>query len=250
MDFIKPGILEHYHFPDFKEATSFGLLAVGGDLQPYRLIKAYSEGIFPWFDPADDIHWWIGRFRPIYIPGHIHLGKNLRKAILRNQYRVVFDYNPMQVLENCGKVNRKGQDSTWISDDIKAAYYQLYRFGILHSIEVYRENEMVGGLYGLSMGKAFFGESMFHTEAECSKIALFALSEFLFENQFYFIDSQVSNPHSYRMGAHEISFKRFYKFLKIAVNEPTLRGQWEYNLEPLPQRLKMAMNRKFESEIF
>ncbi len=216
-------------FPNPLLADENGLLAIGGDLNVDRLLLAYSLGIFPWFNPEDDILWWASPYRPVYIPGKLKIPKSLRRTIKKYPFEIKLDTNFKDVILNCATVDRTGQEDTWISDEIINVYSILFDMGYLHTVEVYLENKMVGGLYGISLGRAFFGESMFHIIPNTSKIALHALAFMLKNWDFHFIDSQVSNPHSFRMGAIEVSNIVFDKMIKKAMSYETKLGPWEYN---------------------
>lgn len=220
-------------FPSPLDAEPNGLLAIGGDLSVDRLLLAYSNGIFPWFNPDDEILWWASPFRPIYIPGEIKVSKSLAKTIKKYPFEIKLDTNFEEVIERCANISRKGEAETWISDEIIDSYRTLFNLGFLHTVEVFLEGEMVGGLYGLSLGKAFFGESMFHIMPDASKVALYALSEMLYDWNFHFIDSQVSNAHSYRMGAREVTNVDFDKMVNEAMNHSTKPGPWEYDFSNL-----------------
>ncbi len=213
-------------FPDPLLAEPNGLLAIGGDLSSERLLLAYSMGIFPWFNPGDEILWWASPFRPIYIPGQIKISKSLRKTINKGAYIIKLDTDFEGVIAHCAQVERKGEKGSWISPEIIAAYKTLFQAGFLHTVEVYLQDQLVGGLYGIALGRAFFGESMFYLSPNASKIALFSLSEFLKLKQFHFIDSQVSNLHSFNMGAHEVSRTVFDTMVMKATKYPDDLGPW------------------------
>ncbi len=216
-------------FPDPLLAEANGLLAVGGDLSVERLLMGYSMGIFPWFNPEDDIMWWASPFRPIYIPGKIKVSKSLARSIRKYPFEIKLDTNFKEVIHQCATVERSGEPGTWISDHIVESYQILFEMGYLHTVEIYLDKKLVGGLYGVSLGKAFFGESMFHNMPNASKVALFALSEMLQKKGFHFIDSQVSNNHSFIMGAHEVSNKTFDNMLHEACRFDTERGPWTFD---------------------
>ncbi len=224
-------------FPSPTLAEENGLLAIGGDLSPERILLAYSNGIFPWFNPDDDIMWWSSPYRPIYFPGKIKISKSLKSSLRKRDYIIKLDSNYEELMLNCANAYRKGQDSTWISEEIIESYRDLFNLGLLHTIEVWYKGEMIGGLYGTAMGKAFFGESMFQTRSNASKIALYYLSKMLEDWGFLFIDSQVSNPHSFRMGAKELNKKDFLALLEKALDSETVRGPWEYDFSNIRRNL-------------
>ncbi len=225
-------------FPDPLLAQENGLLAVGGDLNIDRLLLAYSMGIFPWFNPGEDILWWASPYRPIYTPGKIHLSKSLKQTIRKHNFEIRLDTNFKDVINYCGSISRNGQLGTWISEEIISTYQILFDMGYLHTVEVYLKNKLVGGLYGISLGRAFFGESMFHLMPSTSKIALFALSELLKAKDFHFIDSQVTNPHGLRMGAHEVTNVVFDRMVKDAMKYEDDTGPWSFDLANLKDLIK------------
>ena len=226
-------------FPDPNLSEDDGLLAVGGDLDPQRLILAYANGIFPWYNPGDDIMWWASPFRPVYIPGTVKVSKSMRAAVRKNIFEIKLDHNFDETIRNCASVERRGQEMTWISEEIIDSYQVLFDIGVLHTVEVYLNDEMVGGLYGVSLGKAFFGESMFQKVSDASKIALYSLSEMLHKWDYKFIDSQISNPHSFRMGARELAKPNFHNLLDDAMSYDTKLGPWEYDFADILAKLKI-----------
>jgi leucyl/phenylalanyl-tRNA---protein transferase len=213
-------------FPDPETADSEGFLASGGNLSTDMLIMAYCIGVFPWFNPGDPILWWSPDPRMIFLPGQMKISKSLRKTINSGIFRVSFDTRFNTVIEKCSGVKRPGQRGTWITKEMIAAYKKLHEQGIAHSIEVWYETELVGGLYGLSIGHAFFGESMFHTKTDASKVAYYHLSEFLKKTGFDFIDGQVPNPHLASLGAFEIPRNQFLSLLTKSIHSNTLLGPW------------------------
>ena len=214
-------------FPDPTEADPGGLLAVGGDLSPERLLLAYENGIFPWYSEEDPILWFSPDPRMVFFPEDFRFSKTLLKTVSSGKFSVRADTDFAAVVENCAQVRRKGQSGTWITEEMKAAYGKLHSLGYAHSFETYREGELVGGLYGVSLGGAFFGESMFHTETDASKVALFHLAQKCWESGFDFIDSQVPTDHMRTLGGREISRKEFLSALESSLGKETLRGKWE-----------------------
>ncbi len=213
-------------FPPATKASDKGLLAFGGDLSTERLLAAYKNGIFPWYSEGDPILWWSPNPRLILFPQHLNCSKSLRRTIKKKVFEVKADHNFMQVMEYCSKVPRLDQEGTWITKEMKNAYYRLFQEGYAHSIETYYNDKLVGGLYGISLGKAFFGESMFFLKTDASKIALYYLVDFCTEKNFHFIDSQVSNYHMIRMGAIEISRNNYLKRLSDALKYDDHVGKW------------------------
>ena len=223
-------------FPPVSQSTNDGLLAIGGDLSPERLLVAYSSGIFPWFAEGEPILWWSLDPRMVMKPTDLKVTKSLWKTIESNKFSCSFDSDFEGVIRACAMVPRtdeqfeeeedKDEPSTWISEDMIAAYCELHEMGFAHSVEVYQDNELVGGLYGVAIGKVFCAESMFHTKTDASKVALYNLCQFLIRNGFELIDSQQETAHMKRMGAAPIPRKEFMKTLKPLVKAESLVGNW------------------------
>ena len=213
-------------FPPAVYAEPDGLLAFGGDLNIDRLLTAYSSGIFPWFNPDDPILWWSPDPRPLIYPDRMRVTKSLRRTIAKGKFDISFDTDFKAVIENCAKVPRKGQDGTWLTAEMKEAYLNLHKHGYCHSVEARLDGELVGGLYGVALGKAFFGESMFHKVSDASKVAFYYLCKKLNDKEFHFIDGQVSTPHLLSLGAVEVSRDLFLKKLGEALKYPTERDFW------------------------
>lgn len=189
-----------------------GLLAVGGDLSPPRLINAYRQGIFPWYSDDQPILWWSPAPRCVIYPDAVHVSRRLRRRYNQGQFRLGVDQAFHEVIEACA-APRQDDEGTWITADMKSAYIRLHDMGVAHSVEVYMDDELVGGIYGLALGAVFFGESMFSKREDGSKIALVALCRQLKEWDFTLLDCQVSNPHLLSMGAQEISREEFNGYL-------------------------------------
>jgi len=213
-------------FPHPCEAVHDGLLAIGGDLSPERLIAAYSTGIFPWFSNNDPILWWSPNPRMILIPDKFKVSKSLKQTLKKDKFKIRVDFAFEEVIDSCNKVPRKEQNGTWITDDMKNAYIKMHKLGLAHSFEAWEGNKLVGGLYGISLGKAFFGESMFHKRTDASKVAFFYLSEFAKKNKFLFIDCQLPTTHLASLGANEISRDDFLDLLADAMEHPTYKDKW------------------------
>lgn len=210
-----------------------GLLAVGGDLRLERLLAAYRHGIFPWFDEDQPILWWSPNPRCVLYPNDLHVSKSLRKRLKKNDYHVTFDLAFEDVIRSCA-APRDNTSGTWITSDMTAAYLALHHAGIAHSVEVWREQTLIGGLYGLAIGKLFFGESMFSRESDASKVAMVYLVEQLKRWSYHLIDCQVYNPHLESLGAREISREKFETELKAHIDAPgALNWQidWDYRSE-------------------
>ncbi|MGQ3888931.1 leucyl/phenylalanyl-tRNA--protein transferase [Legionella sp. CNM-1927-20] len=213
-----------YTFPNPEEADDQGLLAIGGDLSPGRLLTAYSQGIFPWFDDDHPILWWSPNPRLLLIPQEFKLSRSLKKS-LKKPYLFTIDKAFKQVIHACATIDKRKKD-TWITSDMQQAYIELNRLGYAHSVEIWSEDKLVGGLYGVSLGRAFFGESMFHKERDTSKIALFYLCQLLIDWNFDFIDCQLPTPHLQSLGAIIVSRRDFLKQLKQTLQYPTRKGLW------------------------
>jgi leucyl/phenylalanyl-tRNA--protein transferase len=205
-----------------------GLLAAGGGLSPDWLMAAYSQGIFPWFEVGQPVLWWSPDPRLVLYPDRVKISRSMRKLIRKQPYLITMDTNFVDVIHNC-KSERDGATGTWITDEMQAAYIQLHELGLAHSIEVWAGSAIVGGLYGVALGKVFFGESMFSKEANASKIALIALALQLRRWQFGLIDCQVSSQHLLSMGAEEISRHSFCAHLHdLAALDPH-PGLWKFD---------------------
>lgn len=203
-----------YEFPSTQEALDSpnGLLAVGGDLSPQRLLSAYEQGIFPWFSDDEPIMWWSPDPRCVIFPESFHASKSLKKLARKSVYTINNNLRFIEVINECSK-ERADQNGTWITEDMKEAYLTLHELGYAHSIEVYNQEELVGGLYGVAIGGVFFGESMFSKQSNTSKLALHALSQFMKEKQLLMIDCQVTSDHLMTLGAQEIDRETFEKTL-------------------------------------
>jgi leucyl/phenylalanyl-tRNA---protein transferase len=218
---------ESHDFPHADLASAEGLIAIGGDLSPERVLKAYSQGIFPWYAIGDPIMWWSPDPRMVLFPNQFLLSKSLRKLMNSNIFRFSFDQAFEAVLNSCANSVRKGQpDGTWITHDYKLAFMALHQSGLAHSVEVYQNEKLVGGLYGLSMGKVFFGESMFFIVPNASKAALTFLVDFLLQNEFDFIDVQQDTEHLRSLGAELVQRKEFLRLLNESLDYNSLIGAW------------------------
>ncbi|MFZ4402329.1 MAG: leucyl/phenylalanyl-tRNA--protein transferase [Bacteroidales bacterium] len=205
-------------FPDPELSEEDGLLAIGGDLSPERLILAYSQGIFPWFNEGDPILWWSLNPRLILFPDEFKCSASLLRKIKSHQFEVKFDTNFEAVIKNCSYIERKDQEyGSWITQDMITAYTKLHHLGFAHSVETYYNGQLVGGLYGIIIGKVFVGESMFHNMTDASKFALYHLVETVKKQNFHFIDAQQPTAHLISMGAREINRKQYLILLKNAV---------------------------------
>jgi leucyl/phenylalanyl-tRNA---protein transferase len=189
-----------------------GLLAIGGDLSEKRLLDAYKNGIFPWFNEGQPIMWWSPDPRCILLPNEIKVSRSLAKHLRQNKYKITYNTVFTEILEGCA-ATRKGIDDTWITNDIKLAYLNLFKRGYAHSVECWKDEKLIGGLYGLAMGKVFFGESMFSRESDASKITLVHLAQQLEKMNFRLIDCQVHSAHLQTLGAKPIKRESFIQIL-------------------------------------
>ncbi|MBC2713260.1 MAG: leucyl/phenylalanyl-tRNA--protein transferase [Desulfosarcina sp.] len=196
-------------FPPPYLAIKEGLLAVGGDLSPERLLLAYRNGIFPWYSEGEPILWWSPDPRLVLYPDELRISKSLRKVIMKRLFHITFDKAFEAVIQACAEAKRPYGEGTWITDEMKDAYCELHRQGYAHSVEAWRDEKLVGGLYGISIGRAFFGESMFSRVSNASKVAFVTLVKNLRRLKFDLIDCQVKTDHLIRFGAREVPRKLF-----------------------------------------
>ncbi|MBI6953522.1 MULTISPECIES: leucyl/phenylalanyl-tRNA--protein transferase [Pseudomonas] len=209
-------------FPPLEKALHDpnGLLAAGGDLTPDRLVAAYRHGCFPWYQDGQPILWWSPDPRTVLLPDELHVSRSLAKLIRQGRYQVSFDSDFPAVIAACA-APRDYADGTWITDTMRAAYCELHRRGIAHSVEVRREGELVGGLYGLAMGQLFFGESMFSRADNASKVGFVTLVEHLKQAGFVLIDCQMPTDHLHSLGARAISRASFADYLARHLDQPS-----------------------------
>lgn len=214
-------------FPDICAAMSEpnGLLAAGGDLSEPRLLAAYSQGIFPWFDDGQPVLWWSPDPRCVIVPGDFHASRRLRRSLRRRDFTISFNTSFDEVIAACA-LPREGQDGTWITSDMSAAYRHLHRRGWAHSVEVWRNDLLVGGLYGLAIGKVFFGESMFSTSNDASKAAMLELCRVLEAAGFVLLDGQVASPHLLSLGATLMPRSEFKAVLRTECKEAIRFTDW------------------------
>lgn len=200
-------------FPNPTLAREDGLLAVGGDLCVERLLLAYAHGIFPWYSPGEEILWWCPRERFVIFPEEIHISRSMKKYITRHEFTYRINRDFADTMHRC-RVKREFQEGTWITDEMEEAYGRLNREGYALSLEVWEDGDLAGGLYGVSMGRCFFGESMFSEKENGSKLALIILAGLLKENGFLFIDCQFHTPHLESMGGRYISWEEYDGMLR------------------------------------
>ena len=196
-----------------------GLLAVGGDLSPERIVQAYIRGIFPWYEQGQPILWWSPNPRMVLYPEDLHISRSLKKTLRKNIYQVTTDQDFEGVLKGCAE-SRQGQSGTWITPEMHEAYHQLYHLGIAHSVEAWYEGRLVGGLYGIALGKVFFGESMFCRRTDASKVAFVTLVQNIHRLGYQMIDCQVFTHHLSSLGAIEIPRSEFKKQLEKKTTLP------------------------------
>jgi len=213
-------------FPPPDYADPSGLLAVGGDLTCERLLEAYRLGIFPWYSDDQPILWWSPDPRLVLRLDEFNVSRSLRKTLKKGVFKVTFDRAFEEVIRGCASAPRQGQRGTWITKEMQEAYIELHGLGFAHSVETWWGDDLAGGLYGISLGKAFFGESMFHRRTDASKVALAVLVEKLQAWNFHFIDAQMTTEHLLRLGAAEMPRRIFLKRLQSALRHPTKRGKW------------------------
>jgi leucyl/phenylalanyl-tRNA--protein transferase len=214
-------------FPPVDEAED-GLVAVGGDLSTTRLVLAYSSGLFPWYEEGQPILWHSPDPRYVITPESFHVPRRLARLMRSHAYRLTMDTAFDRVIDHCGRIERPGQDGTWITTDMRAAYVKLHREGLAHSVEVWRDDDLVGGLYGVSLGAAFFGESMFSTAADVSKIAFARFVSQLEPWGITLIDCQVHTDHLERFGALAWPREKYLRALGVALEQPTKQGKWRF----------------------
>jgi leucyl/phenylalanyl-tRNA--protein transferase len=213
-------------FPPASLAPKHGLLAVGGDLSLERLLLAYRMGIFPWFSEDDPILWWSPDPRLVLYPDELHVSRSLRKTMRQGVFQTTMDCAFEQVIRSCARIHTRNEQGTWITEEMIDAYCTLHRAGYAHSVEAWSGDMLSGGIYGVSLGKCFFGESMFSRTSNASKVALATLVEHLKRHDFAFLDCQVTTEHMLRMGAREIPRSRFLTQLEHEANQPTRKGLW------------------------
>jgi len=223
-------------FPPAQLANEDGVIAIGGDLSPSRLLNAYAAGIFPWYSKGEPILWWSPNPRLVLLPGDLHVSKSMQKIFRKKAFHLTTDYAFEEVLKGCA-LPRPHQPGTWLTKEMEEAYIRLHRLGYAHSVEAWegdpekdKQAKLAGGLYGVSLGKGFFGESMFALTPNASKYAFIALASTLFENGFTMIDCQVPTDHLKRMGAREIPRIEFLALLQETLKHETLNGEWNFQL--------------------
>ena len=213
-------------FPPAEEAEADGLLAVGGDLTKERLLAAYRQGIFPWYEVGQPILWWCPNPRLVLFPEEIKISRSLRKILRKQEFEISFDSSFENVIKSCADVRTEQGKGTWIIPEMQQAYTELHQEGYAHSVESWLNGELVGGLYGISLGQCFFGESMFSTVSDSSKAALVALAEFSKQVGIKIIDCQMTTQHLLSLGAREIDRQSFLRKLNQYLEKPDIKGPW------------------------
>ena len=223
---------DHVGFPPIDQALAEpdGLLAAGGALNPDWLLCAYRRGIFPWYEAGQPILWWSPDPRLVLLPGQLKISRSLRKLLKKHSYVVSFDQHFAEVMLQCA-ASREGANGTWITTEMQIAYRQMFELGLAHSVEIHAGGELVGGLYGVALGRVFFGESMFSSEPNTSKLALVYLVRHLNACGFELIDCQVSSEHLASMGATEISRAEFLNRLDRLILENGTPARWQLDPE-------------------
>lgn len=219
---------DEHIFPPPDLAEDNGLLAVGGDLSEHRLLLAYSMGIFPWYTEGDPILWWSPDPRLVLFPREIKISRSLRQTIKKKTFSVTMDHAFEEVIRSSSALHRRDDGGTWITSEMIDAYIHLHHAGYAHSVESWYNGKLAGGLYGISLGSAFFGESMFTKKSDASKVAFVKLAEQLARWNFSFIDCQVTTQHLQSLGAREIPRSAFLDLTEAALTFPTQRDKWDF----------------------
>ncbi len=226
--FITPLSRYSSTFPNPRLASDEGLLAYGGDLSSHRLLFAYQKGIFPWYSKGDPILWWSPNPRLLLYPEKFKVRKSFRRVLRSGKFTVTFDEKFSEVIHHCSTVYREGENGSWIMPEIIEAYTRLHEEGFAHSVEVYKADELVGGLYGIGFGKAFFGESMFSLISDASKVAFKALSDVLASRGYDFIDCQMKTNHMIGLGAETVNRDYYLDVLEETVKKSSDIGSWSH----------------------
>lgn len=208
-------LTKELYFPPVEEASPEGILAVGGDLSSERLLLAYKNGIFPWFEEDEPILWWSPEERMVLFFEDLKISKSMRNVLNKGEFKVTFNKDFKAVMTNCQKAKRVGQNGTWITNDMINAYCKLHKLGFAKSVEVWKNEELVGGLYGIDLGDVFCGESMFSKVSNASKVAFITLAQKLEKANYKLIDCQVHNSHLESLGCVEIEREEFMAILRL-----------------------------------
>lgn len=224
---------EQPNFPPVNLSNNDGLLAIGGKLNTDWLLRAYHNGIFPWFNENSPILWWSPDPRAVMKPSEIKISKSMKVYFNQKIFELKVDYCFSEVIKNCKNIKRKDQPGTWITSNMLDNYVALHKLGYAHSFETWQNGELVGGLYGVSLGRAFFGESMFSKVSNASKFAFISMCNILQKNNFHFIDCQISNNHLTSLGCNFVNRDHFIKQLIKSNKEETIKGNWNVKLKHL-----------------
>jgi leucyl/phenylalanyl-tRNA---protein transferase len=230
---------DFFPFPDLRKASREGIVATGGNLSPGMLLSAYRQGIFPWYAEGEPILWWSPDPRFVLFPERLHVSESMRRTIRRGEFSVTVDADFGGIISNCSAAPRPGQKGTWILPEMIEAYRELHRLGYAHSVEVHKDGALVGGLYGVSLGSVFFGESMFASEADASKTGFILLVWRLRDAGFALIDSQVRTSHLGSLGAEEIARDRYLSLLAASLGDPTVKGNWAETFPAFPDSSRL-----------
>ena len=223
-------LTEQLRFPPPDYADPDGLLAVGGDLSPERLLLAYSMGIFPWYGEETPILWWSPHPRLVLFPDELKVSRSLQRVIRKGTFQVTVDSAFPDVIAECAQMRARNREGTWIVPEMSAAYCGLHELGYAHSVETWHQGELVGGLYGVALGHVFYGESMFTKRSDASKVALVHLVHLLRSRHFEMIDCQLTTRHLLSLGAREIPRREFLRRLATAAKAPHQAGSWAHRL--------------------
>ncbi len=218
---------DEYIFPDPQLAEPDGLLAVGGDLNPARLLAAYQQGIFPWYSDREPILWWSPVPRLILLPEEFHLPKRLARTLRKKRFEVRADTAFAEVISSCAAIRQENGEGTWITEEMQKAYIQLHKLGFAHSVESWYEGELVGGLYGVCLDRVFFGESMFSRKSDASKVAFATLMNNAEQLNLRAVDCQMTTQHLLRFGSREVSREEFDDLLEQFIQERIPQQPWQ-----------------------
>lgn len=229
-----------YAFPPVSDSSPEGIVCAGGNLSPGLILSAYRQGIFPWYAEKEPILWWSPDPRFVVLPELIHVSSSSVKLLKRHEFTLTLDRDFGQVVTSCATIGRPGQDGTWILPEMIEAYKKLHELGFAHSVEVWRQGTLAGGLYGIGLGGAFFGESMFSAVSGASRVGFLSLAFMLFESGFSLIDSQVHTDYVAGMGGVEMPRSAYLSRLTTALRQPDARGSWSDQFPSFPASRSLA----------
>jgi len=233
-DFPYLSVHERFSFPEPESAGVEGIVGAGGNLSPGMLLSAYHQGVFPWYSDGEPILWWSPDPRFVVLPQTLHTSRSMRKVLRQRQFTITIDREFASVIAACANVKRAHEDGTWITSAMQNAYTELHRLGYAHSVEAWVGDSLAGGLYGVSLGKAFFGESMFSRSPDASKASFLLFGRLLFDEGYEFIDSQVYTTHMAGLGGRDIPRSEFLRRLSRALSSPDRVGPWSDYESKLP----------------